>query len=76
MNKDEWHVKIKMRNNGEYIRYDMAMIAGDCCWKLRSRFRGGRIDCTFQPGTFQPGWPIKKVVLTECPQMTETENCK
>ena len=74
-NKNEWHVKIKKKKNGKYIRYDMAEIRGTCCWKLRSRFKRGHLFEPDKPmGIFDPGWAIKKVILTECQQVGEKDN--
>ena len=70
----EWHVKIKKKN----IRYDVAAIAGECCWKLRSHFREGQ-GHQYEPdkpvGTFKPGWAIKKVIFNECQQVCDKDNC-
>ena len=68
----EWHVKIKKKD----IRYDMAEIGGECCWKLRSQLRGGSLYEPDKPvGTFEPGWAIKKVIFNECQQVCEKDNC-
>ena len=72
----EWHVKVKKKDNDKFIRYDMAEIAGNCCWKVRSRFMGGQLYEPDKPvGTFQPGWAIKKVIFNECQQVCEKDNC-
>ena len=74
----EWHVKIKKKKDGKYIRYDVAAIAGECCWKLRSHFREGQ-GHQYEPdkpvGTFKPGWAIKKVIFNECQQVCDKDNC-
>ena len=72
----EWHVKIKKKDNDKDIRYDMAEIRGECCWKFRSQLRGGYLYEPDKPvGTFETGWAIKKVTFNECQQVCEKDNC-
>lgn len=77
-NKNRFQHKIKKKNNGEYIKYEYAKVTGDCCWQIRSRFppgSGQSYDISTAK-TDTGGWPIKKVVLTECIMQNEEEDGK
>ena len=78
MNKNRFQYKIKKKNNGEYIKYEVARVTGDCCWQIRNRFppgSGQSYDISTAT-TATGGWPIKKVVLTECIMQNEEEDGK
>ena len=75
-NKNRFHYKIKKKHYGKYIKYENARVVGDCCWQIRSRFppgSGQSYDISTAK-TDTGGWPIKKVVLTECIMQNEEED--
>ena len=46
---------------------EFAKVSGNCCWQLCSRYRGGQCRDISSVGFVTGGWPIKRVVLTDCP---------
>ena len=58
--KKQLQCKIKHNN------IEMAKVSGNCCWQLCSRYRGGQCRDVTSIGFVTGGWPIKRVVLTDC----------
>ena len=65
---DENRHQCRMRTkNLEFVK-----VMGNCCWQFGSHSRTGMgevIDIVASEGVKSGGWPIKKVVLTECIQI-------
>ena len=57
--------KIKAAKNGHLIKFDVATITGNCCWKVRDKFISGQSFQMLDVGSYIPGWPIRAVKLVK-----------
>jgi hypothetical protein len=48
------------------LKFQSVTSTGNCCWKAWDRKRGGRSYPFSTPNTYQPGWPIRAIVLDVC----------
>ena len=45
--------------------FTLATLYGNCCWKIWSRYHGGRPFPMATPDVYEPGWRIKAVELVK-----------
>ena len=53
-------------------RYEIVKVTGNCCWRVSSRYIGGRYEDLEGVGVFATGWAIKRVILTDCGGFSST----